>query len=82
MPDDSRICSKNPKKEKINSKKRTYKKKMIWRNNIVQTSSPENQISKKESNNQNGNIHHHYNPAGQITEIMNVKSQISSRKIF
>ena len=54
----------------------------MWRNNIIQTSSSEDQIGKKESNNQNSHIHHDDDPTGQITKIMNIKSQISSRKIF
>jgi hypothetical protein len=82
VPDNSGIRSKNPKEENINAKKRTYKKKTMWRNNIIQTSSSEDQIGKKESNNQNSHIHHHDDPTGKITKIMNIKSQISSRKIF
>ena len=82
MPDNSGIRSKNPKEEYVNTKKRAYKNQTVRRNNIVQTSTSKDQIRKKESNNQNTDIQHHNNPARQITKIMNVKTQVGSRKIF
>ena len=82
VPDNPRIRSKNPKEENVNTNERANENQTVRRNNIIQTRPSKDQICKKESNNQDTDIQHYDNPAGQITKIMNVKSQVGSRKIL
>ena len=82
VPDNPRIRSKNPKEENVNTNERANKNQTVRRNNIIQTRPSKDQIRKKESNSQTSDIQQYDDPAWQITKIMNVKSQVTSRKIL
>ena len=82
VPDNSRIRSKDPKEENVNTNERANENQTVRRNNIILTRPSKDQICKKESNSQNSDIQQYDDPAWQITKIMNVKSQVTSRKIL
>jgi hypothetical protein len=66
MPNNSRIGSKQPKKENINTEETRNKKHIMSGVNVFQPSSPKNKESKEKSDYQNRKINHHNNPPWEV----------------